>query len=171
MIYRGGGACGSSGSGVIRNIHSSVKHISHSHREGHGLILVYSITSREAFERLEVHHQAMLNVKKGRPVFMLVGSQCDKKCERKVSAEEGNAKAREFGCGFSETSAKTGENVEKPFADLIRILRSRKEATQCSTNNAPSLPAKTQESRIKSLISRTFKVLRRREAKSKVQGK
>lgn len=97
------------------------------HREGQGFILVYSIASRATFERLEVFRQAMLKVKRQRPVFMLVGNKCDKQYEREVSREEGAAMARDFGCRFLETSAKTAQNVEKLFTDLVRMLRSSKE--------------------------------------------
>jgi GTPase KRas protein len=96
-------------------------------REGQGFILVYSIASRATFERLEVFRQAMLKVKRQRPVFMLVGNKCDKQYEREVSREEGAALARDFGCRFLETSAKTAQNVEKLFTDLVRMLRSSKE--------------------------------------------
>ena len=96
-------------------------------REGQGFILVYSIASRATFERLEVFRQAMLKVKRHRPVFMLVGNKCDKQYEREVSREEGAAMARDFGCRFLETSAKTAQNVEKLFTDLVRLLRSSKE--------------------------------------------
>ncbi|KAF9785971.1 ras protein [Thelephora terrestris] len=96
-------------------------------REGQGFILVYSIASRATFERLEVFRQAMLKVKRHRPVFMLVGNKCDKHYEREVSREEGLALARDFGCRFLETSAKTAQNVEKLFTDLVRMLRSSKE--------------------------------------------
>jgi GTPase KRas protein len=54
---------------------------------------------------------------------MLVGNKCDKKYEREVTEEEGAALARRFGCEFLETSAKTAQNVEKLFMNLVRSLR------------------------------------------------
>lgn len=95
-------------------------------REGQGFILVYSIASRATFERLEVFRQAMLKVKRSKPVFMLVGNKCDKQYEREVSREEGANLARTFGCHFLETSAKTAQNVELLFTTLVRSLRSTK---------------------------------------------
>ena len=99
-------------------------------REGQGFILVYSIASRATFERLDVFRQAMLKVKRQKPVFMLVGNKCDKQYEREVSKEEGAAKARQFGCEFLETSAKTAENVERLFMSLVRSLRLTKQQEQ-----------------------------------------
>ena len=99
-------------------------------REGQGFILVYSIASRATFERLDVFRQAMLKVKRQKPVFMLVGNKCDKQYEREVSREEGAALARSFGCQFLETSAKTAQNVEQLFMNLVRLLRSTKQQEQ-----------------------------------------
>ena len=57
---------------------------------------------------------------------MLVGNKCDKAYEREVSKEEGAALARQFGCEFIETSAKTAQNVERLFTNLVRALRQTK---------------------------------------------
>jgi len=65
----------------------------------------------------------MRRVKRGDPIFMLVGNKCDKTYEREVSKEEGAALARQFGCEFIETSAKTAQNVERLFMNLVRSLR------------------------------------------------
>ncbi|KAF5382955.1 hypothetical protein D9757_006288 [Collybiopsis confluens] len=92
-------------------------------REGQGFILVYSIASRSTFDRLEIFRQSMRRVKRGDPIFMLVGNKCDKTYEREVSKEEGAALARQFGCEFIETSAKTAQNVERLFTNLVRALR------------------------------------------------
>lgn len=149
-------------------------------REGQGFILVYSIASRPTFERLEVQYQAMLKVKKARPVFMLVGNECEKNWEREVSKEEGAAKAREFGCKFLETSPKTGQNVENLFTDMVRTFRSNKEKAEerafsnkekaaddktyskkeTDSDDASVPPVKPLGSRIKSTISRSFMALR-----------
>jgi GTPase KRas len=125
--------------------------VSHfTHREGQGFILVYSIASRATFERLEVFRQAMLKVKRHKPVFMLVGNKCDKQYEREVSREEGAAMARDFGCRFLETSAKTAQNVEKLFTDLVRMLRSTKEVDRVVP--APAPPVKPPKSRFRCVI-------------------
>jgi GTPase KRas protein len=92
-------------------------------REGQGFILVYSIASRSTFDRLEVFRQSMMRVKRQKPIFMLVGNKNDKTYEREVSREEGAALARNFGCEFIETSAKTADNVQLLFMNLVRALR------------------------------------------------
>jgi GTPase KRas protein len=49
----------------------------------------------------------------------------DKEHEREVSKEDGAALARMFGCEFIETSAKTAQNVERVFTNLVRKLRAK----------------------------------------------
>ncbi|KAJ3718647.1 P-loop containing nucleoside triphosphate hydrolase protein [Lentinula guzmanii] len=92
-------------------------------QEGQGFIFVYSITSRSTFERLETFWQSVQRVKRGNPIFMLVGNKSDMTWEREVSQNEGNNCARQFGCGFIETSAKTAKNVEDVFASVVCALR------------------------------------------------
>ncbi|KAJ3764803.1 ras protein [Lentinula raphanica] len=94
-------------------------------RDGQGFILVYSITSRSTFDHLDMFRQSMLRVKRGDPIFIIVGNQSDKNNEREVLKDEGAALARHFGCEFIETSAKTAQNVERIFIDLVRALRRR----------------------------------------------
>lgn len=119
-------------------------------REGHGFILVYSIASRATFERLEVFRQLLLRVKRNRPIFVLVGNKCDKTYEREVSREEGAALARQFGCEFLETSAKTSHNVDKLFMNLVRALRATRHADLGPI--APPGPVREKKSKIRCTI-------------------
>ncbi|KAJ7273771.1 ras protein [Mycena rebaudengoi] len=104
-------------------------------REAEGFILVYSITARSSFDRIEEFHQAAVRVKGANSVFMLVGNKCDKKLEREVSRDDGIALARQLGCEFMETSAKTAENVERTFTSIVRVLRQMKEPESSATQN------------------------------------
>ena len=65
----------------------------------------------------------MLRIKEGNPIFMLVGNKCDMTLEREVSKADGAALARQYGCDFIETSAKTTQNVERLFINIVRSLR------------------------------------------------
>lgn len=97
-------------------------------RDAQGFALVYSVTSRSSFESMETYHQKVISIKGKYVVFFLVGNKCDKSAsEREVSREEGAEKARQFGCEFYETSAKTAQNVERVFYTLVRELRRHKE--------------------------------------------
>ncbi|KAF8350232.1 ras family-domain-containing protein [Amanita rubescens] len=114
-------------------------------REGQGFILVYSIASRATFNRLEGFRQSMRRVKRGDPIFMLVGNKCDKVQEREVTREEGAALARQFGCEFIETSAKTSQNVERVFTNLVRALRQTKSIEPGQSTSTKSTSSKSSE--------------------------
>jgi hypothetical protein len=54
-----------------------------------------------------------------------VGSKLDKASSRAVKYEEGEALANKHGSHFCEASAKTRENVRKPFVDVVdQIVKS-----------------------------------------------
>lgn len=92
----------------------------------------------------------MLRIKRGRPIFMLVGNKADKGYEREVSKEEGASLARSFGCDFLETSAKTAQNVDKLFTDLVRLLRmTREQDPQSKSSSSRPGEEKTKEKKLK----------------------
>jgi hypothetical protein len=83
-------------------------------RDGEGFLLIYSITSRSTFERIERFKDQLTRVKDTeRLPVVLVGNKCDMAGQREVSREEGIVLARKLKCDFMETSAKTCVNVEK----------------------------------------------------------
>lgn len=89
------------------------------YRNSAGILLVYDITSRESFEHIpywvdEVKQYADANV-----VLMLVGNKTDWAHKRCVSTEEGKKYAQENGMFFIETSAESGENIDKAFEIII----------------------------------------------------
>ena len=122
-------------------------------RDGEGFVLVYSITSRSSFSRIQRFHNQIQRVKDssnaGSPTIgsylngpmspmtglgsggpapvMLVGNKSDRVTEREVSIQEGNALAKELGCDFVEASAKNCINVERAFYDVVRNLRKQRQ--------------------------------------------
>ncbi|KAJ6532059.1 ras protein [Mycena capillaripes] len=96
-------------------------------REGQGFILLYSITSRLTFDRVEALHQMMERVKGTHQVCVLVGNKCDKESEHEVPKEDGAALARRLGCEFTETSAETAQNVNPVVISVVRALRQAKD--------------------------------------------
>lgn len=117
-------------------------------REGQGFILVYSVTSRTSFSRLEEFHQTMIRIKRFTPVFLLVGNKSDQ-TKREVTPEEGRRLAQKFGCHFMETSAKTSQNVEKMFTYLVRTLRQSINKAGPTPSTSPEKPGKSKKSRKK----------------------
>lgn len=118
-------------------------------RDGEGFVLVYSISSRSSFSRIQRFYSQIQRVKEsaaassptypGSPLsqntpagslgpapVMLVGNKCDRVTEREVSTQEGQALAKQLGCDFLEASAKNCVNVEKAFYDVVRQLRGQR---------------------------------------------
>lgn len=111
----------------------------HQVRDADAALLVYSITSRESFVGVRALRDGMLGVSaaagerggdgtvvggaKARPIQIgLVGNKSDRIVDRKVTVKEGVELAKSLGCGFVETSAKEGYNIDKAFHDLVRAL-------------------------------------------------
>ncbi|KAK7037206.1 RAS1 protein [Paramarasmius palmivorus] len=94
-------------------------------REAEAFALVYSVDDRHSFERVENFRQAIFNIKQGAP-YILVGNKKDKQLKREVSTKEGQNLARRYDCGFLETSAKTAEDADLIFTQLVYVLRQRR---------------------------------------------
>jgi len=117
-------------------------------RDGEGFLLVYSICSRSSFERVRRFQEQIHRVKdaslptipspptspsdspyppQSKIPLMLVGNKADRSTEREVSAQEGRSLATELGCLFTESSAKTCQNVELAFYEVVRQIRRQRE--------------------------------------------
>lgn len=106
-------------------------------REGHGYLLVYSITSQSSFDDIATFKAKILRAKDVDNVpIVLVGNKCDLESQRKVSTNEGRQLARQWGCAFMETSAKEKINNEECFYQVIREIRK----TERPPQRAPSQP-------------------------------
>jgi len=55
--------------------------------------------------------------------FVLVGNKCDLESDREVPKEKGEELAKEIGCQFMESSAKTKVNVTEAFHELVREIK------------------------------------------------
>ncbi|KAL7674092.1 hypothetical protein ACOME3_000372 [Neoechinorhynchus agilis] len=90
-------------------------------KTGQGFVFVYSITSDMSFNELITLHDQMLQVKQTADVpVVLVGNKCDlDTTERVISRERGESMAASWGCPFLETSAKTNQNVQNVFIELV----------------------------------------------------
>ncbi|KAH7537067.1 hypothetical protein FEM48_Zijuj03G0052800 [Ziziphus jujuba var. spinosa] len=84
-------------------------------------IVVYDVTRRETFTNLlEIWAKEVdLYSTNKECIRILVGNKVDKDKEREVTREEGMAFAQEHRCLFLECSAKTRENVQQCFRDLV----------------------------------------------------
>ncbi|CAO3674619.1 unnamed protein product [Umbelopsis ramanniana] len=111
-------------------------------RDGEGFLVVYSITSRATFDRVQGFRDQIIRVKDAddeEVPLMLVGNKCDKVTEREVSRDEGAAMARKMRCDFIETSAKTCVNVERSFYSVVKLIRSQRDGQKKQKKNKCTL--------------------------------
>lgn len=92
------------------------------YRGAQGAILVYDVSSRETFSKLDVWlNELETFANKPDIVKMLVANKIDKP-NREVSKEEGLKFARKHSMLFIEASAKTKEGVEIAFEELVEKI-------------------------------------------------
>lgn len=86
----------------------------------HGYLLVYSVTSRQSFEVVEIIRDKILNsIGSDNIPMTLVGNKADLNFQRQVETSEGQELAKSFNCKFLETSVKDDVNINKSFELLI----------------------------------------------------
>ncbi|KAF8339846.1 ras-like protein [Cantharellus anzutake] len=112
-------------------------------RTGEGFLLVYSITSRNSFEEINLFYQQILRVKDvDRFPMVVVANKCDLEYERQVGMNEGRDLAKLFSCKHVETSAKQRINVDEAFYALVREIRNyNKDQYRPGQANAAPVPS------------------------------
>jgi len=101
-------------------------------RSGEGFLCVFSITDKASFDDTQDFRDQILRVKgvdsttAGSIPFLLVGNKSDLDDNRQVTQQEAQALAEKMNVQYVETSAKTRNNVDKAFFDLLNLIRSEK---------------------------------------------
>jgi small GTP-binding protein len=118
-------------------------------RSGEGFLLVFSITEHESFDVLDEFREQILRVKNAEDVpLILIGNKSDLQHQRQVRTEEAGDKAAKWNKPYIETSAKTRDNVDKAFFDLMREIKNRKLAD----NSKPSANKKDKKKKRRCMI-------------------
>ena len=84
-----------------------------------GILLVYDMTRIETFEKVANWMENIKdNIASSIPKY-LIANKKDLEEDRQITIEEGKKKAKDYNMNYFETSAKTGENVEGIFQDIV----------------------------------------------------
>ena len=87
----------------------------------HGGMLLYDVTNETSFQKLDNWVQSFRETR-GDKRLRLIGNKIDLEDSIQVKKEQGQEYASEQGFEFIQTSAKTGNNVDKAFHDLIKAV-------------------------------------------------
>ncbi|TPX35474.1 hypothetical protein SmJEL517_g02159 [Synchytrium microbalum] len=121
------------------------------YRTGEGFLLVYSILEPETFANTKAFRDQIVRVLDDDKIpFILAGNKADLADIRRVTTEQGEEQARQWGAVYMETSAKTRHNVEEAYEALMRMIRVRKESTP--NGSRPSSSQKKDTSNKKCVI-------------------
>ena len=89
---------------------------------GDGFLLVFSVDKRETFDKLDLWVENMYeSISPEEKVIFLVGNKIDSE-KRVVTKEEAEEYAKKKNFDYYETSAKTGEGIEKLFDELYHKI-------------------------------------------------
>ena len=90
-----------------------------------GGILMYDINNHSSFLHI-VNWLSIVNGAKKKFPILLLGAKSDLEFMRKVTPEQGKEIAKKMNINlFTECSSKTGENVEKSFEKLTKLMLNR----------------------------------------------
>ena len=82
---------------------------------------MYDVTNRDSFRHIVDWLKEVKDCSSYPNLgYLLIGNKSDLEHERKVTYEDGQALAKEIGCDFLETSAKTAFNVDAAFDTLAK---------------------------------------------------
>ena len=84
-----------------------------------GAFIVYDITRKQSFESVEKWVNDVTAVADKKITIILIGNKSDLEDQRQVSKEQGQDKANKLEIAFMETSAFSGENLDKAFDMMI----------------------------------------------------
>lgn len=94
-------------------------------RNGHGFILVYSITNAQSYTEIDLIVQKIAQIKQSNKVPMIVvGNKLDLNYNRKVDRSSAPQKYTNSSTSVVELTAKSNSQVHLMFGELIRLMKS-----------------------------------------------
>ena len=131
-----------------------------------GILLIYDITRKETFDNVSNWIENIRENKKKNFPIILIGNKSDLENERQVTKGEGDAKSKELGLLFFETSNKDGINIEETTIELINKIFEKNELDIHINQNESKIKEKEKKKK-----NGKFKLFRLFKSKSKSKKK
>jgi small GTP-binding protein len=84
-----------------------------------GAFVVYDITRKSSFESIDKWISDLQSSADKKLTVVVIGNKCDLEDQRQITKEQGEEKASKLEVAFLETSAFSGENLDKAFEMMI----------------------------------------------------
>jgi Ras-related protein Rab-8A len=124
----------------------------------HGFLVFFSLEDRESFHHIRNWFSEIerFTTPGSEKAIVLVGSKMDMTEQRKVSHEEARKLADEFGVPYFETSAKTGEGVDRAYFTLASMSLRKLLLNSDPTRTRPPPPSMAQPDTSKGWFASLF---------------
>ena len=91
------------------------------YKNAEGVMLIYDVTSEKSFSMIEEWFTSIIENKTKGARVILIGNKTDS-VNRVISEEQGKSLAKKYEVQYYETSALSGENVDKVFEELAESI-------------------------------------------------
>ena len=92
------------------------------YRGAKGGFVVYDITRKDSFKSVDKWVNDLIAAGDKKMIILVIGNKCDLEEKREVTKEQGESKARFLEVAFMETSALSGENLDKAFEMMMNEI-------------------------------------------------
>ena len=110
-----------------------------------GAFVVYDITRKNSFDSIDKWISDLKAGADAKITLMLIGNKNDLEDQRQISKEQGEGKAKSFNMAFLETSALSGENLEKAFQMMVNEVYKKCHSELEGEGGADIMPGKDLE--------------------------
>lgn len=91
------------------------------YKNAEGIMIIYDVTSEKSFSMIDEWFKSIIENKRKGAQAILIGNKTDS-VNRVISKEQGERLAEKYKVKYYETSALSGENVDKVFEELAESI-------------------------------------------------
>ena len=92
------------------------------YKGANGAFIVYDITDNDSFDSLDNWESEVSSIANKKIVKIIIGNKSDLEDKRKVTKEQGKSKACSLQAAFLETSALSGDNIDRAFEIMMNEM-------------------------------------------------